>query len=271
MSDWLVLAISMALACAAVLAATLLRHRRSASDDEPAETPNVIEYMIMMVGVVYAIVLGLAIAGVWEARGSAEEDARREAQALHEITERSQVYPAAFEARIREDVNRYARQVVSVEWPRMINHQELSAKGDDLLATLRRDITRRTPANELEAQAYQPLLDQVTVVDDARHTRADDAEATLPGVVWFGLIVGAVVTVGLVFTLRINRSARELFLAGAFTALIAFLLVLVWDFDAPFGRSGLDSASAFQELVASTDTAAGAGSADGPATGAEAP
>ena len=48
----------------------------------------------MMIGVVYAIVLGLAIAGVWEARGAAQESVRQEAQALHEISERVQVYPA---------------------------------------------------------------------------------------------------------------------------------------------------------------------------------
>ncbi len=58
----------------------------------------------------------------------------------------------------------------------------------------------------------------------------------MPGLVWFGLIAGAVVTVGMIFTLQIRRSARELLLAGAFSALIAFLLFLIWDFDDPFTR-----------------------------------
>lgn len=65
----------------------------------------------------------------------------------------------------------------------------------------------------------------------------------MPGVVWFGLITGAVITVGLIFTLQIRRSPKELLLAGLFSALIAFLLFLIWDFDAPFGR-GVISATA---------------------------
>ncbi|ATL31795.1 DUF4239 domain-containing protein [Streptomyces formicae] len=249
MTEWLVLAIAMALACAVVLTVTVLRHRRVPEDDDPSQTPDVIEYMVMMVGVVYAIVLGLAIAGVWEARGAAEDGTRQEAQALHEISSRAKIYPAATQDRIQEDVRRYTRHVTAVEWPRMIEQHELTDRGTELLDTLRQDIAEREPANDLEAQTYQPLLDQVAAADEARRARADNAEATLPGVVWFGLVAGAIVTVGLIFTLQIRRSSRELLLAGTFSALIAFLLFLVWNFDAPFGRSVTESTSAFQDLL----------------------
>lgn len=261
MSEWLALTGAMAAACAVVLVITVLRQRRlskagATEEDDPTETPDVLEYMTMMVGVVYAIVLGLAIAGVWEARGAAQDDVRREAQALHEINQRAQVYPAAVQDKLRNDIDRYVSHVVDQEWPRMIDNNELSGRGAELLGVVRADITERKPANELEAQAYQPLVDQIAVADDARNARVQNAGETLPGVVWFGLITGALVTVGLIFTLQIGRTPRELLLAGLFSALIAFLLFLVWDFDAPFGRSGQDSAGAFQQLFTS---AAGTG------------
>ncbi|WP_405999618.1 hypothetical protein [Streptomyces sp. NBC_00829] len=254
MSEWLVLALAMAAACAVVLVIVLLRHyrlNRAGAPEEEAETPDVLEYMTMMVGVVYAIVLGLAIAGVWEARSAAQDDVRREAQALHEVTQRAKVYPAGVQEKLRSDIDSYVSYVVHQEWPRMVGHNELSDEGAGLLATVRADIAQRTPANDLEAQAYQPLLEQVAVADDARNARAENAGATLPGVVWFGLITGALVTIGLIFTLQIGRTPRELLLAGLFSALIAFLLFLVWDFDAPFGRSGSESADAFRQLFAS--------------------
>lgn len=90
MTEWFVLGLAMVLACAVVLTMTVLRHRRVPEDDDTSETPDVLEYMVMMVGVVYAIVLGLAIAGVWEARGAAHDGTRDEAQALHEISRRVQ-------------------------------------------------------------------------------------------------------------------------------------------------------------------------------------
>ncbi|MFE2548954.1 hypothetical protein ACFXGI_10460 [Streptomyces sp. NPDC059355] len=248
MSEWLVLAVAMALVCALVLACTALRHRRVAEDEDTSETPDVIEYMTMMVGVVYAIVLGLAIAGVWEARGAAEDSVRREAQSLYEVTQRADVYPTPIRDRIRGEVDAYVSHTVAVDWPLLTSGQGASSQGADLLGKLRTDLTHQSPANELQAQAYQPLLDHIAAADDARHSRMQADESTLPSVVWFGLLVGGLVTVGLIFTLQIRRSGRELLLAGLFSALIVFLLFMVWSFDAPYGRDGIDSAGPFQDL-----------------------
>ncbi|MFI9201476.1 hypothetical protein [Streptomyces sp. NPDC053048] len=248
MSEWLVLAIAMAAACAVVLTITVLRERRLGEDDDPTETPDVIEYMTMMVGVVYAIVLGLAIAGVWEARNAAQDTVRVEAQALHEVTERVRVYAPEVRDRTRKDVEAYAKHVVDEEWMVMLDEGELTEKGAELLAKVREDVTTYKPRDDFESQSYQPLVDQVAAADAARNARAQAAGPTMPGVVWFGLIGGAVVAVGLIFTLQIRRSTRELMLAGVYSALIAFLLFLIWDFNSPFGHSVGDASGPLTDL-----------------------
>ncbi|MEU5096290.1 hypothetical protein [Streptomyces sp. NPDC020996] len=248
MPDWLVLTLAMPAACVAVVAVTLLRHRTAAVDEDPSETPDVIEYMTMWIGVVYAIVLGLAIAGVWESRSAAQDHVRSEAVALHEISERVRVYPAGVRDRIRGDVDAYVGYVVGTEWKAMADHHRVTEHGAELLGRVRRDVTDYRPRTDFEAQAYQPLVDQVAAADEARSARADSQGATMPGVVWFGLIGGAVVTVGMVFALQIRSTARELALAGLFSALIAFLLFLIWDFDAPYSRGLPASASPFLHL-----------------------
>ncbi|MFD5752952.1 hypothetical protein [Streptomyces sp. NPDC127033] len=252
MSDWLVLGIAMAAACAVVLTIVIFNNRDVDEDDDPTETPGVMDYMTMMIGVVYAIVLGLAIAGVWEARGAAQESVRQEAQALHEIRQRVQVYPTAVREQIRGDVDAYVSYVVRTEWPHMSEHETLSTKGTQLFDRLRTDVTRYAPRTDLEGQAYQPLVDQVAAADDARGARGQNAGDTMPGVVWFGLIIGAVVTVGMIFVLGIRRSFRELLLAGVFSVLIAFLLFLIWDFDAPYGRGIGATTAPFLDLFPGT-------------------
>jgi hypothetical protein len=252
LSEWLVLALAMVAACAVVLTITVLNQLRVGTDDDPSQTPDVIEYMTMMIGVIYAIVLGLAIAGVWEARGAAQDDVRREAQALYEASERSQSYPAEIRDRIRADITTYTRYVVTKEWPHMIKHNELTDRGAGLLDKVRADVTDYVPRNDHEAQSYQPLVDQIASASDARNARGQSAGATMPGVVWFGLISGGLVAVGVIFTLQIRRSPRELLLAGLYSALIAFLLFLIWDFNAPFGHSGNDAASVFTDLFPGT-------------------
>lgn len=248
MSDWLVLVLAMLGACAVVVVITLVRHKRAPEDEDPSETPDVIEYMTMWIGVVYAIVLGLAIAGVWEARSAAQDHVQAEAQALHEISERVRVYPPAVRDRIREDVDAYVGQVVTTEWRAMTRHGRVTERGGDMLARVRHDITDYQPANDFEAQAYQPLLDQVAAADQARTARADSTGATMPAVVWFGLLFGALITIGMVFALQIRRTRRELVLAGLFSATIAFMLFLIWDFDAPYSRGIAASAEPFLAL-----------------------
>lgn len=248
MSEWLVLALAMGAACVVVLIVALVRHRTAREDEDPSETPDVIEYMTMMIGVVYAIVLGLAIAGVWEARGVAQDHVQTEAQALHEITERVRVYPPEVQDRIRGDIDAYVGYVVTTEWKTMSDQGRVTVKGGRLFDSVRADVTDYEPKTDFEAQAYQPLVDQVTVAAAARSSRADSTGATMPGVVWFGLISGGVVTVGMVFALQIRRTTRELILAGLFSSLIAFLLFLIWDFDAPYSRGITASAEPFTAL-----------------------
>ncbi|MFJ2186972.1 hypothetical protein ACIOJE_03280 [Kitasatospora sp. NPDC087861] len=251
MSEWLALTIAMAAACAVVVAVVLLRHRRVGAEKNVGETPDVIEYITMMIGVVYAIVLGLAIAGVWEARGAAQDDVFREAQSIQEVSDRAVVYPADFRDKVRADVDAYVSYVVNVEWDYMREHGEISEKGTELLDKLRADVATRPPASELESQSYQPIMDRISQVDDARNSRGQNAGPTMPGVVWFGLITGAVVTVGMLFALQIRRTPRELILAGCFSALIAFLLFMIWDFDDPFGRSVSVTTQPFVDLFPS--------------------
>jgi hypothetical protein len=246
--EWLVLTLAMLAACAVVVVITLVRDRRAPEDEDPSETPDVIEYMTMWIGVVYAIVLGLALAGVWEARSAAQEHARAEAFALHEITERVRVYPPDVRDRIRDDVNAYVGHVVTTEWRTMADQGRVTDRGTELLKQVRADVTDYEPRTDFEAQAYQPLVDQVTAADQARNARAESTGATMPGVVWFGLVIGGATTIGMVFALQIRRTTRELVLAGLFSALVAFLLFLIWDFDAPYSRGIAASADPFLRL-----------------------
>ncbi|MEU7304285.1 hypothetical protein [Streptomyces sp. NPDC007206] len=248
MPDWLVLVLAMLAACAVVVVVTVLRHKRAPEDEDPSETPDVIEYMTMWIGVVYAIVLGLAIAGVWEARNSAQDYVQSEAQALHEISERVRVYPPDVRDRVRGDVNTYVSYVVHHEWTTMYRDGRVTDRGARLLQTVRQDVTDYKPKNDFEAQAYQPLLDQTTAADQARNARADSTGATMPPVVWWGLLTGALITVGMVFALQIRRTRRELILAGLFSATIAFMLFLIWDFDAPFSRGMAVTAEPFLNM-----------------------
>ncbi len=239
----------MSAAVAVVVFTALVRDRRGGDDEADAdETPDVIEYMTMMIGVVYAIVLGLAIAGVWEGKAAAEDNARAEAFALHELHERAAEYPEAAADRIRAAVDTYAAYAVTEEWPTYADTGELTDRGDRLLADVRQAILDHQPRTDMESRASYALTDQLTAAAEARNVRSLESGSTLGPLVWFGLLAGGLVSVGMLFALQLRRSPRELILAGVFTALIAFLLFLVWEFDAPAARDMDSLTEAFTTL-----------------------
>ena len=203
----------------------------------------------MMVGVVYAIVLGLAIAGVWEGRGRRPgRTCSRRPRPCTRSTERVQVYPAEVRDRTRADVEAYASYVVHTEWSYMAEHGNLADEGGQKLEKIRRDVTDYHPRTTSRARPTSRWSTRWAPSTPPAPPAAQGAGATMPGVVWFGLITGALVTVGLIFTLQIRRTWRELLLAGLFSSLIAFLLFLIWDFDAPFGRGISATAGPFLRL-----------------------
>lgn len=249
MSEWLALVLVIVATSGVVLLIAVMRRRTAGAEEvDPSETPDVIEYMTMMLGVVYAIVLGLAIAGVWEGRSAAEDWVQREALALHEVGQRAEVYPAGTRDAIRDRIDAYVAYTTGDEWQHLLDEGELTERGGTLLAEVRRTVTEREPVSVREVESYQGMIDQIAQAEEARAARGQSAEPTMPAVVWIGLLTGAVVVVGMVFALQIQRSVRELLLAGLFSAMIAFLLYLVWFFDAPYARALDDATGAFTAL-----------------------
>ncbi|MEV6106041.1 hypothetical protein AB0M28_15180 [Streptomyces sp. NPDC051940] len=249
MPNWLVLVLAIAASIGVVVLVVVLRDRRTGDDEvNPDETPDVIEYMTMMIGVVYAIVLGLAIAGVWEARNGADETVRREAYALHEVSERAGVWPEPARSELRGAVDAYVHYAVDKEWPVMAEGDGLTARGDRMMGEIRTVIATYDPKTDAENRAAYGLSDQASNAEQARNDRGMDTGPTMPPLVWFGLIAGAVVAVGMVFALQIQQSPRELILAGVHSALLAFLLYLVWDFDAPYAHAAAELKEPFTAL-----------------------
>ncbi|MGV4980728.1 bestrophin-like domain [Streptomyces sp. NPDC001709] len=212
----------------------VIRHRYwpPVSDEEPRE--DVAEYISMMVGVLYALVLGLAMVSVWQTRSSAEGHVQVEAGAAHQISLLSAGLPAPQGERTRSAVDAYVHHVVSAEWPAMQNGQPPGRTGWDLLDQVR--VAGQVPADAGPTQqaTLQETLAQLSTLDDARRGREADVGDTLSPVLWFGLIVGGVLTVAFMFMFGVKRSFTHVVMVMGLTALITFTVLLVYQLNQTF-------------------------------------
>ncbi|WP_181797171.1 DUF4239 domain-containing protein [Streptomyces sp. WELS2] len=224
--------------------AVLLRHRfwPPAPDAEPRE--DVAEYIAMMVSVLYALVLGLSMVAVWEARSAASDHVQAEASAAHQIRLLSAGLPAPAGERTREAVDAYVHHVVSEEWPVMVAGRPPDRRGWVLLNDLRAAGQIPAGAGPVQQATLQEVLAQLSVLDDARRGREADVGDTLSPVLWFGLIVGGLLTVAFMFMFGVRRSVTHVVMVMGLTALITFTVLLVYGLNEPFnGMFAVDSSS----------------------------
>ncbi|MFB0617589.1 hypothetical protein [Streptomyces sp. AGS-58] len=228
----------------AVVAAgiVVIRHHYwpPAPDAEPRE--DVAEYISMMVGVLYALVLGLSMVSVWESRSGAEGHVQAEASAAHQIRLLAAGLPAPQAEQTRDAVDVYVHTVVSAEWPAMTSGQPPGRRGWDLLNDLRAASQVPVDATPAQQATLQESLAQLSTLDDARRGREADVGNSLSPVLWFGLIVGGVLTVAFMFMFGVRRSLTHVVMVMGLTGLITFTVLLVYQLNHPFnGMFAVDS------------------------------
>ncbi|MBO1331447.1 DUF4239 domain-containing protein [Streptomyces sp. VRA16 Mangrove soil] len=231
MIESLAIVLGVALLAAAIV---LLKHRYwpLGPDDEPRE--DVAEYISMMVGVLYALVLGLALVSVWDTHSSADDHVASEAGAAHQIHLLAAGLPAVQAERMRAGVETYVRHVVDTEWPALSAGSGPDQAGWQLLDRVRSTAQVPDDATPAQQATVQETLAQLSTLDEARRGRETDAGERLSPVIWFGLIVGGFLTVAFMFMFGVTRSFTHVVMVMGLSALITFTVLLIYQLNTPF-------------------------------------
>lgn len=203
---------------------------------EEEEREDVAGYVTMMVGVMFALILALALVSVWENRDSAEGHVATEASTLHEISLLGASMLPADEQKIQSAASAYADYVVHTEFPAMRSGKETGDTGWQLLSTLRTDFLNADVSSPARQAVLSDATTQLSNLADARRGRLDDADKRMPAVLWIGLVLGGVLTVALTFIYGIEQRFAHVGMVMGLAALIGFVLILIYNLDNPFNK-----------------------------------
>ncbi|WP_194899177.1 DUF4239 domain-containing protein [Catenulispora pinisilvae] len=212
-----------------------------AKEDEERE--DVAGYVTMMVGVMFALILALSLVSVWEDRDSAEGHVATEASSLHETYLLGATMLPADQAKIQAAATAYADYVEHTEWPEMRSGKEIGDTGWQLLTNLRTAFLNADVTTPPRQAVLSDATTQLSNLADARRGRLDDTDKRMPSILWVGLVLGGVLTVGLTFIYGIEQRFTHVGMVMGLAALIGFVLILIYDLDNPFNQGiGIDSA-----------------------------
>ncbi|MFE4635342.1 hypothetical protein ACFRJ1_18485 [Streptomyces sp. NPDC056773] len=195
------------------------------------------------------LILAFMLVTASSSSGRAEDAARAEAHALDHLAEVADYAPPAARQRLRGDAVCYARAVEHREWPAMAE-----GLGSPAPSVWSRDF--RATFKELGTDS--PTFGMLVAADDrrsqARQARMAEATPTIPGLIyWFMLVNLGVTVVGLGLCLPRRDNKGPLSALVVVTALLTATLLIIRDVDRPFG--GLIVVKPTQMAAAGQETA----------------
>ena len=185
------------------------------------------------VGVLYAVLLAFAVIVVWEKFGDAEDHVEQEAGAAASIYRLSAGIGGETGTRLRDGMSAYLNVAIAEDWPAM-EHGRGSREVTHALNVLYQDALAFKPTDQQGAVLLAETLHQLNLVTQARRERLVVAAGIVPGILWFVLLFGAVVTVGFTFFFATENLRAQTAMTGALSTLVFSGLLIIVAIDRPF-------------------------------------
>jgi hypothetical protein len=190
-------------------------------------------FKFAVLGVVYAVLLGLAVVSVWEKFSDAEGAATREAASLVAMYRLSGGLEPTLQATLRPALSDYARSVIADDWPAM-GQARSSRKTFEALNRLYATTLAPAASDSHDAILFNALLTQLNALTEARRDRLILASGIVPSVIWLVLVIGAVVTLTFTFFFALRNLRVQLLMTAMLSVVIFLALYVALEIDYPF-------------------------------------
>jgi Ca2+/Na+ antiporter len=194
---------------------------------------DVAGFIYAVVGIAFAVLLGLVVVAVWEQYQTARDTTEREADELAELFWLGQRLHPAEGRRLQELTRSYARVVVDEEWPLMARG-ESSPRAWALIDEIRLTVQNLNPDTEAGQVLYEQGFERVHDLADARRDRLVEAEQGIPGILWVVLVTGAIITVGFTYLFGLDDTTTHTLMVALLALIIGLVLFTIGSLEYPF-------------------------------------
>jgi hypothetical protein len=188
--------------------------------------------VFLQLGVIFAVLLAFVFNNVWSNYNVASQAIDSECGSLHGIAILSDRLPLPAKNAILNDLHVYLTTVLNQEWPDMQRRKESQAADDrfQLLWQTVETVNTDPADNQIRGQ----LLSLLAAAHQSRETRLFQMTQSVPGLIWFLLIIFASTLIGCMLLFAAEASISKAVLVGVFTSSLTLALLTVRVLDFPF-------------------------------------
>jgi len=209
---------------------------------------DVAGFIYAVLGVVYAVLLGLMVVAVWEEWNEAAHTADYEASSLAEVFWLANRMPESRGHHIQELARSYARVVVEEEWL-LMEEEKSSPKAWDLLDDLRTNLQNLDPTTPEEQVVYEQGFERMRDLADARRDRLLESKQGLPAILWVVLVTGGIVVVSFTYLFGLDSTTIHLLMVASLALVISLVLFTVAALNFPFKGDVTIHPEAMQQVL----------------------
>ncbi len=225
-----------------ILTRGLAKRKIAASDNDLAN------YFISAVGVFYALLVGLIAVAVWESYSSVEAIVTEEAVSISELYRDLEGYPDADRDRLRGLLRDYLHHVIEVEWPAQ-EWGEVHPDERRLVDKIVHQWVHFEPVTEGQKAIHAECLRELNVFLGCRRERIQAVDSHLPGLLWFIVLAGAVLTIGLTYLFWTDNRGLHLLLTGFLSTMIGLVIFVILALDRPLVGEVSVPPDSFREVL----------------------
>jgi hypothetical protein len=210
---------------------------------------EVVGFVYAVIGVCYAVLLGLVVIGAWNTQEQARANTYTEGNALIWLDWYAYSLPQPQHTQIEDLLEQYTALVINTEWPQMA-HQQSSPQAWSVYQAVREVILSQQPTDPAAVARYHVAVNAADQFGAARRERLEQSANGIPWLLWAALIMGGVITIGFAFLFGMKHAAPHAIIVFSVTLLIGGLLLVTYDLDRPFVGSVKVGPQAFELALA---------------------
>lgn len=194
---------------------------------------NLIGWHLGVLGTTYAVILGFMLYTVWTNFGVASVNAEAEANALVNVHRLARGLPEPQKTEMRELAEGYSDAVTEHGWP-MMARGEISPESGRISRKMWQTLMSIQSPSWTEITAEDHALYELSTLTEHRQIRQLEVTSRLPGILWWVLIVGGILTI---FSACMFGQENEIIhgiQVFSLSFLIALTLIAIADIDRPF-------------------------------------
>ena len=195
--------------------------------------------MLQAVMVFYGLAVALIAVSVWQSYSDAAKTSSQEATAAAALYRDLSGYAEPARSQLQKQLRDYVNQIIQQAWP-MQQRGQIPTGGVEIMNRFQAMLMNVEPTTEGQKILHAETLSTYNQLIQARRLRLDAVQARLPGVLWFIIIVGALINLSLSFFFRIEDAWFQRIQVIFLAAFIGFVIFMIFTFDRPFrGELGL--------------------------------